>query len=67
MYIRKGCNEVDPKWSENFFKSMGGKDHICCQCREFPLLPTNKSLKKKSWCKWRCCIDANGTQVEYSH
>ena len=46
---------------------MGGKDHICCQCRGFPLLPTNKTLKKKARCKWKCCIQADGSQVDYSH
>ena len=64
VYVRRGSDEVDPKWDEMFFKSMGGKDHVRCQCRNFPLLPTNKSLKKKSTCNWKCCVRSNGTRID---
>lgn len=46
-------NTVNEEWKSKFFKSMGGKDHVRCQCCNFPLIPTNKYKDAKQKCNLR--------------
>ena len=41
--------DVD-EWRTRFFKCMGGKVHVVCQCSHMPLIPTNRLRERKRKC-----------------
>ena len=53
LYIRNG-DEHDDYCRMNFFKSMGGKTHVQCNCCKFPLIPTQCLPKQKKRCNFKC-------------
>ena len=44
VYVRAGVDNSEGEWETKFFQSMGGKPHVRCQCRQYPLL-SSKTLK----------------------
>ena len=50
VYVKLDSEAAEKYWSEQFFESMGGKNHVICACRGCPLIPTNKTTKAKLKC-----------------
>ena len=46
---------------------MGGKSHVRCQCRMYPLIPTNKSKTAKMKCNVTYFIHRNDTCIQNTH
>ena len=67
VYVRAGVDNTEGQWETKFFQSMGGKPHVRCQCRQYPLLPSKKPKDNKLKCNARCFVRADGTHVERNH
>ena len=46
---------------------MGGKSHVRCMCRQFPLIPTHRLKAEKKKCNLKCYIGSNNVQVDHAH
>ena len=61
VYICRRGTAVENHWETTFFKSMGGKANVRCQCQMHPLVPTYKAKASKLKCNARYFNHANGT------
>jgi hypothetical protein len=62
VYVRcDDCTNSD-HWRTNFFDSMGGKPHARCQCRNFPLIPSNRNLKDRIKCNVKHYFRDDGSE-----
>ena len=54
-YVFVRCNNAfTDNWQQKFFKCMGGKTHVICQCNNMPFIPTNTCPEVKRRCI-KCC------------
>jgi hypothetical protein len=53
VYVKRD-NSFTNNWQQRFFRCMGGKTHVICQCNNMPFIPTN------TWCEVKQkCIKCN--------
>jgi hypothetical protein len=53
VYVKRDDSFIN-NWQQRFFRCMGGKTHVICQCNNMPFIPTNTRREVK-----RKCINCN--------
>ncbi len=48
VYVKR--NSFINNWQQIFFRCMGGKTHVICQCNNMPFIPTNTQREVKQKC-----------------
>ena len=49
VYVKCDSTFAD-HWQQRFFRCMGGKTHVICQCNKMPFIPTNTWREMKQKC-----------------
>ncbi len=49
VYVKRD-NSFTNNWQQRFFRCMGGKTHVICQCNNMPFIPTNTWCEVKQKC-----------------
>lgn len=63
VYVK--CESVSAdRWRSEFFKSLGGKPHVICQCCQFPLVPSKRNKENKLCCNMKFYHDVDGIAQE---